>query len=132
MKLQIKATVSTDGIGQPMLDFDKVEYRKAISELPHGSTVLITISDQRTLDQNSLLHLYCTAIADYTGHSLKETKFQMKEEFLGYETIVINGIEKQTLRSTTDLTKKEFADFITQIQAWAWENLGLNLNNIPE
>jgi len=33
MKLQIKARVSRDATGQPMLDFSKVEYRKAISEL---------------------------------------------------------------------------------------------------
>lgn len=74
MKLQIKARVSKDGTGQPMLDFDKTEYRKAISELSEGSTVLISISDQRTLDQNKLLHSLLNEISAYTGDSLEDMK----------------------------------------------------------
>lgn len=148
MKFQIKARVSRDGIGQPMLDFDKVEYRKAISELPQGSTVLISISDQRTLDQNSLLHKLISEISSYTGESLDDLKAFFKHKFLGYVEHEVTDYEEECdeagctkyaikktvreLRSTTTLTKKEFADFITQIQAWAWENLSLNLSNIPE
>lgn len=131
MKFQFKAKKITKN-GVPSLDFNPDKYRQNLSEVEDGTTILVTGTDQRNLGQNNLLHLYCSTIADYTGHSLKETKFQMKEEFLGYETIVINGVEKQTLRSTTDLSTKEFADFITQIQSWAWENLSLNLSNIPE
>ena len=148
MKLQIKAKVSKDGIGQPMLDFDKKEYKKAISELPEGSYVVITISDQRTVNQNALLHKLLSEISSYTGESLNAWKTYFKQEFLGYITEEITvfdedcdeeGCEKyarkkqvKELKSTTDLTKKEFGDFITQIQAWAWENLSLNLSNIPE
>lgn len=148
MKLQIKATVSRDGIGQPMLDFNKVEYRKAISELVEGSTVLISISDQRTLGQNRLLHSLLNEISAYTGDSLEDIKVYMKHMFLGYVEHEVTGYECieegedcekfpvkkkiKELRSTTTLSKKEFGDFITQIQAWAWENLSLNLSNIPE
>lgn len=148
MKLQIKARVSKDGTGQPMLDFDKTEYRKAISELSEGSTVLISISDQRTLDQNKLLHSLLNEISAYTGDSLEDMKVYMKHMFLGYVEHEVTGYECieegedcekfpvkkkiKELRSTTTLSKKEFGDFITQIQAWAWENLGLNLNNMSE
>lgn len=153
MKFQVKAKVSKDGTGQPMLDFNKVEYRKAISELPEGSTVLITISDLRTVDQNALLHKVISEISSYTGESLGDLKAFFKHKFLGYVSHEVTdyvdclddtqpehflkqkyAIKKtiQELRSTTTLTKKEFADFITQIQAWAWENLSLNLSNIPE
>lgn len=148
MKFQIKAKVSKDGTGQPMLDFNKVEYRKSISELPQGSTVLITISDLRTVDQNALLHKVISEISSYTGESLDDLKAFFKHKFLGYVSHEVTdyvcdeeepdcikyAIKKtvQELRSTTTLTKKEFGDFITQIQAWAWENLSLNLSNIPE
>lgn len=148
MKLQIKAKVSKDGIGQPMLDFDKKEYKKAISELPEGSYVVITISDQRTVDQNSLLHKLLSEISSYTGESLDDLKAFFKHKFLGYVEHEVTDYEEecdeegcakyaikktvQELRSTTTLTKKEFSDFITQIQSWAWENLSLNLSNIPE
>jgi hypothetical protein len=148
MKLQIKARVSKDSIGQPMLDFNKTEYRKAISGLAEGSTVLISISDQRTVDQNKLLHSLLDEISAYTGDSLEDMKVYMKHMFLGYVEHEVTGYECieegedcekfpvkkkiKELRSTTTLTKKEFADFITQIQAWAWENLSLNLSNIPE
>lgn len=147
MKFQVKAKV-TKVNGQPMLDFNKVEYRKAISELPEGSYVVITISDQRTVDQNSLLHKILSEISSYTGESLDDLKAFFKHKFLGYVSHEVTdyvcdeeepdcikyAIKKtvQELRSTTTLTKKEFGDFITQIQAWAWENLSLNLSNIPE
>lgn len=147
MKFQVKAKV-TKVNGQPLLDFNKVEYRKAISELPEGSYVVITISDQRTVDQNSLLHKILSEISSYTGESLDDLKAFFKHKFLGYVEHEVTDYEEECdeegcakyaikktvreLRSTTTLTKKEFGDFITQIQSWAWENLSLNLSNIPE
>lgn len=148
MKYQTKARVTKDRFGNLMLDFDKVKYRDALSELPEGSYALVTITDQRTVDQNTLLHKLLSEISAYTGESLNGVKAYLKMEFLGYEEYEVTAYEcmeeepdcekfpvKKTireLRSTTSLTKKEFADFITQIQAWAWENLSLNLSNIPE
>lgn len=147
MKYQTKAKVVKVN-GQPSLDFNKIEYRKALDELSEGSYVLITISDQRTVDQNALLHKLLSEISNYTGESLNDLKAFFKHKFLGYvyhevtdymcdeeePDCIKYAIKKtvQELRSTTTLTKKEFGDFITQIQAWAWENLSLNLSNIPE
>lgn len=149
MKYQTKAKVIKVN-GQSALDFNKVEYRKALNELSEGSYVLITISDQRTVDQNALLHKLLSEISNYTGESLDDLKAFFKHKFLGYVNHEVTdymcdedddepdctkyAIKKtvQELRSTTTLTKKEFGDFITQIQAWAWENLSLNLSNIPD
>lgn len=147
MKYQTKAKVVKVN-GQPSLDFNKTEYRRALDELNEGSYVLITISDQRTVDQNALLHKLISEISSYTGESLDDLKAFFKHKFLGYVNHEVTdylcdeeepdcikyAIKKtvQELRSTTTLTKKEFADFITQIQAWSWENLSLNLSNIPE
>lgn len=149
MKYQTKAKVVKVN-GQPSLDFNKTEYRKALDELTEGSYVLITISDQRTVDQNALLHKLLSEISNYTGESLDDLKAFFKHKFLGYVNHEVTdymcdedddepdctkyAIKKtvQELRSTTTLTKKEFGDFITQIQSWAWENLSLNLSNIPE
>lgn len=147
MKFQFKAKKITKN-GVPSLEFPTQEYKKAISELPESSYVLISISDQRTLDQNKLLHACLNEISAYTGDSLEDIKVYMKHMFLGYVEHEVTGYECieegedcekfpvkkkiKELRSTTTLTKKEFADFITQIQSWAWENLSLNLSNIPE
>ncbi len=147
MKFQFKAKKITKN-GVPSLEFPTQEYKKAISELPESSYVLVSISDQRTLDQNKLLHACLNEISAYTGDSLEDIKVYMKHMFLGYVEHEVTGYECieegedcekfpvkkkiKELRSTTTLTKKEFADFITQIQAWAWENLSLNLSNIPE
>lgn len=147
MKYQTKAKVVKIN-GQPSLDFNKIEYRKVLDELNEGSYVVITISDQRTVDQNSLLHAVINEISSYTGESLDDLKAFFKHKFLGYVNHEVTdylcdeeepdctkyAIKKtvQELRSTTTLTKKEFGDFITQIQSWAWENLSLNLSNIPD
>lgn len=147
MKFQFKAKKITKN-GVPSLEFPTQEYKKAISELPESSYVLVSISDQRTLDQNKLLHACLNEISAYTGDSLEDIKVYMKHMFLGYVEHEVTGYECieegedcekfpvkkkiKELRSTTTLTKKEFADFITQIQSWAWENLSLNLSNIPE
>lgn len=150
MKFQTKARVTKDTFGNPMLDFNKVEYRKALQELKKDSYCLVTITDQRTLDQNSMLHAVINEISAYTGESLDDLKAFFKHKFLGYVNHEVTdyicdeedeepdctkyAIKKtvQELRSTTTLNKTEFANFITQIQSWAWENLSLNLNNIPD
>lgn len=148
MKYQTKARVTKDKFGNPMLDFNKVEYRKALSELKEDSYVWISVTDQRSLEQNRLLHSILNEISAYTGESLDDLKAFFKHKFLGYVEHEVTDYEEECdeagcekyavkkkvkeLRSTTTLTKKEFADFITQIQAWSWENLSLNLSNIPE
>lgn len=104
-------------------DFDRVD---------DDATILFTVTDQRTIGENSLMHVYFSKIASETGNSLKAVKNYLKEEFLGYEeTIFINkdGEEVPTreLRSTTSLDIKEAAEFITQIEVWALE-FGIKLN----
>lgn len=146
MKFQFKAQKITKD-GQPSLTFDPSKYREAIKELGDNTTVLVTVTDQRTVDQNALLHACISEISSYTGESLDDLKAFFKHKFLGYVEHEVTDYEceeepdcvkyavKKTvreLRSTTTLTKKEFADFITQIQAWAWENLSLNLSKLPE
>ena len=147
MKIQFKAKKITKD-GKPSLQFDSSEYKKALLEVEDNTTLLVTVSDQRTLDQNKLLHSCLNEIAAYTGESLNGIKAFLKMEFLGYEEYEVTSYEcydedpdcekhpvkkkVRELRSTTSLTKKEFADFITQIQAWAWENLSLNLSNITD
>lgn len=127
---------------------DPLKYFNFVSKLNPNDTYLVLISDQRTIDQNSLLHKLLSEISSYTGESLDDLKAFFKHKFLGYvdhevtdyvcddeEPDCIKYAIKKTvreLRSTTSLTKKEFADFITQIQAWSWENLSLNLSNIPD
>lgn len=149
MKFQFKAKRITKN-GEPFLIFDTKGYKKALLDLLENSWCLVTISDQRTIDQNAMLHAIINEVSAYTGESLDDLKAFFKHKFLGYVEHEVTDYEcydgsqdkdcekypikkkVRVLRSTTTLTKKEFADFITQIQSWAWENLSLNLSNIPE
>lgn len=152
MKESFKVTVANSiEKNRPIIKFiDLYKYEKFISSLKIGTTLLVTITDLRTVDQNALLHKVISEISSYTGESLDDLKAFFKHKFLGYVNHEVTdymcdedddetdctkyAIKKtvQELRSTTTLTKKEFSDFITQIQSWAWENLSLNLSNIPD
>jgi len=128
MKFQFKAKVITGG-----LLFNKDLLTNGLKDVPINTTVLVTITDQRSIDQNALLHVYLTEIANETGEELNNIKSYLKHLFLGYEYHKINvGCdtceEVKELRSTTSLTIKEFALFLTQIESWAMSNLGIRLS----
>lgn len=155
MKFTLKAKKKGRGVV-----FNGEELHKGIEEIPEGTTLLITVTDQRSVDQNALLHVYLTEISNHTGESLDDLKSYFKHMFLGYivHTIHIDCEDCPTcvdgrvtreecpqcegkgklncdkvqevkeLRSTTSLTIKEFIQFTTQIESWAWTNLQMTLN----
>lgn len=47
-------------------------------------------------------------------------------EFLGYDTVIMNGKEVKIAKSTTGLSTKEFSDYYARIQRYAAEN-GLDI-----
>lgn len=115
------------------LTFKKKDLLNGIQDVPVGSLLWVTITDQRNIGQNALMHKYFSTIAEDTGNSLKAVKLHLKEEFLGYEESTFTdkeGVEHTTreLRSTASLSEKEASTFITQIEAWAWHELGMTLN----
>lgn len=97
---------------------------------PRGIQVSVErVKTRRNLEQNSLVHAYFGLIARHTGHSPEEIKVILKREFLPVvKETKLGAIHK----GTAELSIGEMAEFITQIQAWAIQMLGLILPSTPE
>ena len=91
--------------------------------------------DKRTIDQNSLSHMWYTDIAEQANQRLKTNSYTMnsvkhdlKEMFLGYEEIehknVITGelTKKLELIKTSDLDTGEMHFFLQQVETWSYQN----------
>ncbi|MBC9130702.1 recombination protein NinB [Frischella sp. Ac13] len=91
--------------------------------------------DKRTIDQNSLSHMWYTDIAKQANQRLKTNSYTMdsvkhdlKEMFLGYEEIehknVITGemTKKLELIKTSDLDIGEMHFFLQQVESWSYQN----------
>ena len=91
--------------------------------------------DKRTIDQNSLSHMWYTDIAKQANQRLKTNSYTMdsvkhdlKEMFLGYEEIehknVITGemTKKLELIKTSDLDIGEMHFFLQQVETWSYQN----------
>jgi len=90
---------------------------------------LSEIKESRSLRQNSYLHLIFDAIAKDMWDEPVYVKELLKWKFLqkkmqGKSTKIITYI-----KSTSNLNKKEFAEFIKSIQFWAWEWLKITIPN---
>lgn len=96
-----------------------------------GKRIVITISkakSQRTVSQNALWWVYVTMIANELGYSKEEMHEVIKFKFMKCEKVnEKTGEVMQYLKSTTDLSKMDFADLINDLQRWAAESLGIVL-----
>ena len=74
----------------------------------------------RTLPQNALMWKWIQIIGDDLGYTSEELHEAFKSKFLGIEKRkTIFGKEYETLNSTTELTTKEFSEYMDKIQAFA-------------
>lgn len=74
----------------------------------------------RSLQQNKYMWKCLQIIGDELGYTPEELHEAIKFKFLGTETRkTIFGQEYETVRSTTGLTTKEFAEHMDKIQAFA-------------
>lgn len=91
--------------------------------------------DKRTIDQNSLSHMWYTDIAKQANqrsktnsYTMDSVKHDLKEMFLGYEEIehknVITGeiTKKLELIKTSDLDTGEMHFFLQQVETWSYQN----------
>lgn len=99
--------------------------------------VTIKEARSRSLDQNSLMWLWLTELANHfsakgvtgeTGEALGKDDMHdiMRHKFLGYETVKRKigqtVIEEYKLKSTADLEKGDMHQYLTQIDQWAVEH----------
>ncbi|MFQ1018002.1 recombination protein NinB [Gilliamella sp. BG7] len=91
--------------------------------------------EKRTIDQNSLSHMWYTDIAEQANqkgktslYTLESVKKDFKEMFLGYKEVerknVITGEITTTLElvKTSDLDAGEMHFFLQQIETWSYQN----------
>lgn len=96
---------------------DDVSYRVVVEENKPG----------RSHEQNARYWAILTEIAEQVRpegrqYSPETWHEWAKANFLGKNTIIIDGVPTLIARSTTKLKVKEFSDYCTQIEAWATEH----------
>lgn len=105
----------------------------------HNDNVVLTIStpkNKRTLKQNSLFHVYCQKIHDYTGQGIESIKMYCKQQATerGYpvvrdelgEILIDIATEKPLPISSRDATTSDLSLLIDEIQLLA-ADLGIPL-----
>tara|TARA_R100001460_G_scaffold10820_3_gene25507 strand:+ start:2511 stop:2939 length:429 start_codon:yes stop_codon:yes gene_type:complete len=108
-------------------DFDKERFKKRVNFLYENERVVILQEmTKRTLKQNNYLHLILTAFALETGYTLECVKrnfFKLevnKDLFLTEEKG--NFGTKQSLRSTSQITKENLSIGIDRFKKWSSDN----------
>jgi hypothetical protein len=96
-----------------------------------GKRVTITIEKYKKIrsnEQNAYYHgVIIKIISDYTGYSKEEVHELLKKEFIGKKTVKIGDREVEIGESTTKLTTTDFMGYISEIQQWCSETIGLYL-----
>lgn len=85
-----------------------------------GKTVVIDVKEgkiARSNQANAYAHKLIGLIAEHQGESLESIKKQIKHRIGLIEKEMINGELITAIRSTADLNKEEFSQFIEQIIA---------------
>jgi len=121
MKLKLKTMAS---IQEGKLVF---EYREQVEKFLYqlaGSIkenkIVVTFEEwrkKRTNDQNALYWFYLGIISDETGNDVDCLHDQFRLQFLGMRTFEVDGKIYETLKSTTELSTKEFTNYLEQINA---------------
>jgi hypothetical protein len=133
MKKQTLAFVKDDLSGLRMLS--KEVFMNYLQDFGAGVKIKITLEHyfpQRSLKQNSVIHWYCTELANECGMQPEDFKMMMKMKFLkraalnkrGEEMPDENGEVLTYIPSTSDLDTAEMATFIDQIRMFGIEILG--------
>lgn len=92
-----------------------------VKSLPLGYEVVIRKADKkRTNQQNRLMWgPWFETLAAFTGSTKEELHDIFKVRFLGVKKRVVDGVELIEPKSTTELSKEEFSDYMAKIEATA-------------
>src|SRR4030042_2244567 len=75
------------------------------------------VENKRSLSQNALYHLFLSVIERETGNNANDLHELFKRTLLPPRLIKVMGKELKIPSSTTTLTKSEFGDYLTRIEA---------------
>lgn len=113
-------------------EWQKEAAMKAISALTVGpdSEWVVTISPleyTRTIEQNRLYWAIVDELCRASGQDKEAMHEWLKGKFLGSTYVVFRGEAFEYSRSTTKLSVAEFSAFVTEVEAWAAEHLGITV-----
>ena len=102
-----------------------------------GGVVELTEKKQRTLRQNSYLHVILSFFACEYGCSADEAKLDLFKRQCNSELFIVNktnkkGDEIKTLRSSTELTTAEMTTAIERFRNWSSAVAGIYLPDANE
>ena len=96
-----------------------------------GKDIVFTLSenkDYRTNSQNKLWWKYMDILGMELGYTKNEMHYICKLKFLKRERVE-DGIKVEYLKSTAQLTKKEFKKLVDDVIIWAAQTFSINLPN---
>ena len=96
-----------------------------------GMNIVFTLSenkDFRTNSQNKLWWKYMHILGQELGYTKNEMHDICKLKFLKRERVE-DGIKVEYLKSTAQLTKKEFKKLVDDVIIWAAQTFSINLPN---
>lgn len=104
---------------------------KRVLALPMDGQIWdVTIKEwqpKRSVEANRRLWALHKAAADATGHSTEELHELMKLKFLPRSVVKVGGFEREVASRSSKLTKKEFRDFMEQVESFYIQELGVVL-----
>jgi hypothetical protein len=87
------------------------------------------IKKKRSFDQNSLYFLYLGCISQETGNDKDQLHEYFKQKYLGYNHYNLLNEHVIKTKSTTELTTKQFTEYIEKIVIFASQELNIILPN---
>lgn len=123
-KIQLQARITQQGA--LVMNNQNMKIYQSLMRRWAGKEIILTIEEKknrRSLRQNAYYWgVVIPLIAEYTGYSENDIHDLLKTMFLK-KYIVLNGKEKTIIRSTSELTTAEFAEYLKKIVQWAWDKL---------
>ena len=115
------------------LKIDFLDEERFVEDLVklEGKDIIFTIlenKDYRTNSQNKLWWRYMDILSADLGYSKDEMHDICKLKFLKRERFE-DGIKVEYLKSTAQLTKKEFNNLVDEVIIWAAQTFSINLPN---
>lgn len=144
MKRKSLARVNLTDPSKPKLDFNSLKsFQSDIADFKDGARVWISIETYyktRTSAQNSLFHVYCQEIADYSGQDLETVKSTVKAMYAQKALLdkdgepIVNeatGDVAMYIQDTSRMNTIEMAELTENTRLFAMEYFGIVLT-LPE
>lgn len=131
MKRKQLARIDLSNPDKPTIKFNsKTSFLSDLKDFKHEQKIWVEIrsySPQRSLNQNSLFHVWNGILAEEIGVEPDDMKYLLKEKFLkmpltdkhGNEIADEAGELQFKVRDTSSLSKVEMMEFMDKIHVWA-------------